>query len=436
MDQLKPFQVIGAKWLASKRFALLADMMGLGKTPQAVHAADLVGARRVAVICPAIGRINWRREFERWSLLGPDLFIESYERIRGNEKVRQAFRDFRPDVLIIDEGHYLKSREAKQTRRIYGHNFRNGLTVIPSRVWVLTGTPTPNNITELYTHLRALWPGLIMRGGQPMGYMDFLNEFADWGSTDFGVKVFGNKPSGVKRIREILSRIMLRRRTEDVMKDMPPLHWQPTYLIPKDTVTAELRRLEASPEVAELRRVLDASDDGTTRSLFVAEEPIVMAGVRRITAELKARPMARIISEELENGAYDKIVIFGHHLAALDILAKELEPFGVNQIRGGQSDAYRQTQIDSFQKDPQIRVMVVQQKAGYHSITLTAAAQVAFLEQSWTPDENVQAAKRCHRIGQTRTVFVRNFGLEGSIDEAVAQVLSRKAQAILEIMEN
>ena len=436
MSELMPFQIAGAEWLAGQDEALLGDHMGLGKTPQAIRAADLVGARRVAVVCPAIGRINWRREYERWSLMGPDLYIESYDRLATQAKARDEFRKFKPELCIVDEMHYAKSRESLRARRLYGqHCHGNGLLMIPRKVWLLSGTPMPNNVTELWTHLRANWPQLIQQNGQPMNYMEFVQHFAEWEKTDFGVKVFGNKREALPEIRGILREIMLRRSGAEVLRDLPPIFWQPTYTLEPEAVSAELRRLEATPAVEDLRRILEAAGEGATRALFTDEEPVALASVRRLTAELKARPVARLIAEELQDGAYTKIVIFAHHLAALDILAEELEAFSPCQIRGGQTEGYRQGEIDAFQNDPRRRVMLVQQKAGYHTITLTAASQVAFLEQSWTPDENVQAAKRCHRIGQTRPVFVRNFGLAGSIDEAVSQVLSRKAQAILEIME-
>jgi SNF2 family DNA or RNA helicase len=436
MSELLPYQLQGAEWLAGQERAILGDHMGLGKTPQAIRAADLVAARRVAVVCPAIGRINWRREFDRWSLQGPELFIESYDRLATQKKAREEFRRFRPDTVIADEFHYLKTRESKRTRTMYGqHCHGNGLFMIPKRVWMLSGTPAPNHVGELWTHLRAEWPELIQLNGNPLPYMEFLQRYAEWEQTEFGVKVFGNKQSALPELRGILDGIMLRRKGEQVLRDLPPIFWQPTYVIESETASAELRRLEQSPEVAELRRVLEAADEGATRALFVAEEPIAMASVRRLTAELKARPVGKLIAEELADGAYDKIVIFAHHLAALDILREELAPFSPCEIRGGQTERSRQAEIDAFQSDPKRRAMLVQQKAGYHTITLHAAAQVAFLEQSWTPDENVQAAKRCHRFGQTRPVFVRNFGLAGSIDDAVSQVLSRKAQAILELME-
>lgn len=435
MSELHPFQLEGAQWLADQRYGLLADAMGLGKTVQAIRAADLIAAQRVAVVCPAIGRINWRREFEKWSLQGPELFIESYDTLAVNKKARDAYRAFRPEVTIADEAHYLKSPEAKRTRMLYGQHCHNtGLLSVPRRVWLLSGTPTPNGVTELWTHLRALWPELITHNGEPLSSMGFLKRYADYRPSVNGPIILGNKKAAVPEMRAILKQIMLRRKGNDALK-LPPIVWQPTYLVEPDHVSAELAALEASPEVTELRRVLDAALEGDTRELFTDEEPVAIATVRRLTAELKARPVARLLAEELRDGAYDKIVVFAIHRAALDAMAAVLESFGVGHVRGGQSSLARQAEIDRFQNDASCRVILVQLDAGYHTITLHAAAQVALLEQSWTPDINVQAAKRAHRIGQTRPVFVRNFGLAGSIDEAVTHVQSRKAAATLELLE-
>lgn len=437
MDKPMPFQVIGAKWLASMRRAILADVMGLGKTIQAIQACDLVRARRVAVICPAIGRINWQREVAKWSLWGFELYVESYDRIAVSKKARDELRAFRPDTLICDEAHYLKSKDAKRTQRVYGRYIRNdGLAMIPRRVWLLTGTLTPNNVTELWTHLRALFPELLPTDevGDPFNHMAFTQRYAKWQPAPNGaIKITGNNPAHLNEVRAMLKKIVLRRTVEQAGIELPPIHWMPTYVIDAGPIGRELAKLESSPEVDALRRVYEAAAADETQELYIDEDPIVMATVARLTAELKAKAVGRLIADELGDGAYDKIVVFGRHLSALDLMAKELAAFDPVHIRGGQSDKDRQRNIDAFQRKPEHRVILVQLDAGYHTITLHAATQVAFLELAWTPDVNVQAAKRAHRIGQLHPVFVRNFALAGSLDDARQTVLSRKAKALLEI---
>lgn len=433
---LKPYQEQGARWLALRKYALLADDMGLGKTPISIAACDLVGATRVVVVGPAIGRVNWNREFQRWSLLGAAVRVFSFDELVRDKRKRDAVRAFKPHVIIVDEAHALKNRDSKRTKAVYGKHCHNtGLASIAPYVWILTGTPAPNDVTELWTHFRALWPEWITFEGAPLNFVGFATRYAEWKADEWGgIKVFGNNQKTLPELKQSLNSVMLRRRAKDVLPELPPIVWRPTYLIPREHVSAQLLELEQSEQVQELVRVFDASVDGTTRDLFTAEEPVALATVRRLTAEIKAPVVGELIAQELSDHAYDKIVIFARHRAALEILRDRLEAFGVCEVKGGQTDAKRQKAIDLFQSDGRVRVALVQLDAGYHTITLHAAAQVAFLEQAWTPDINVQAAKRCHRFGQTRPVFVRNFGLEGSIDEAVSQALSRKAQATLELL--
>lgn len=436
-DTLMPFQITGAEWLAGRRRAMLADEMGTGKTCQLIRAADLVGARRIFTNCPAIGRVNWRREFDKWGLVCPEFMVESYDRIAVNEKARRAVREFRPDVAILDEAHYLKSREAKRTRALYGqHCHGNGLLRDVPFVWLATGTPFLNDVTELWTHLRAHWPDLITVNGEVLGLMQFMDRYTNFALTDYGdFKVFANKPEMVPELRAILRKIMLRRKAADVLPEMPPIFWH-DYPIEADRVEAELVALEGHPEMDALRRVVEAAMDDEAPWLALDEEQVALATWRRLTGVTKARPVAALIADELASGQYDKIVLFAWHKEVIDILGAELAPFAPVCIRGGQTDRARQEQIDAFQQQAKNRVALVQIAAGYHTITLHAAAQVGFVEKAWTPDINVQAAKRAHRYGQSRPVRVRSFGLVNSMDDGLNKVLVRKARAILELMED
>ena len=124
-NELSDYQIEGAKFLASKRFALLADDMGLGKTAQAIHASDLIGAKTILVICPAVARVNWKREFYEFSIFdhgfsvcfGPSDWpgsatICSYEyATRYDTRLIQMSWD----IVIVDESHFIKEPNAKRS---------------------------------------------------------------------------------------------------------------------------------------------------------------------------------------------------------------------------------------------------------------------------------------------------------------------------------
>src|SRR2546430_656798 len=100
---LYPYQNAGARWLADHTRGYLGDEPGLGKTRTALQAAKLVGAQRVAVLCPAVVRPHWRREADVVGIATP--LVESYQKYVTTSMVRDVFRCMKADVLILDEAH-------------------------------------------------------------------------------------------------------------------------------------------------------------------------------------------------------------------------------------------------------------------------------------------------------------------------------------------
>jgi SWI/SNF-related matrix-associated actin-dependent regulator of chromatin subfamily A-like protein 1 len=423
---LFPYQAEGAAFLAKRRKALLADGMGLGKSAQAIVAAQAIEAKKVVVICPAIAVPMWVREFPKWALnneITP--YVVSYDRVRLRQDIRLAIEKMRPDVLILDEAHYLKERTSKRTKAIYGQFCRgDGLVAHAKCVWLLTGTPAPNDVSELFPHIRALWPDMLPAPGN---YDAFLKQYCVTVATPYGLKVVGNK--NMTDLRKALSMFMLRRKAEDVLKDLPPIVWEDTVLEPIEAAK-ELEQLENSEEFAVLRDLLKESGEETE-----LPDTVAMATLRRLTGMAKAPAIASMLAEELKGQQYNKVIVFAHHRDVIEKLHQELREFGCVVITGSTTQSGRAAAIDRFQDDPNCRVFIGQIQACATAITLHAAHHVVFAEASWTPSDNVQAAKRAHRIGQNRPVIVRMIGLAGSIDEAVTAVLARKSRLISEVLE-
>src|SRR5262249_40062803 len=144
-----------------------------GKTPQAVCVANEMGAKRILVVCPANIRLQWEAQIRAWSVMRqpvrPYLIrksrdgvsptmpwtITSYDLLR-NPAIHHALSQGHYDLLIIDEGHYLKTPEAARTRALFGGGGVEALAAHAEQVVVLTGTPLPNRPRECYTLARAL----------------------------------------------------------------------------------------------------------------------------------------------------------------------------------------------------------------------------------------------------------------------------------------
>lgn len=427
MDHLFDYQKAGAKFLADNPAAFLADQQGLGKTIQVIAACDMLGLKKVAVICPAIAKINWKREFDKWGTLEREVVVYSYDKITQSKEARNVVAKLAPDVIVIDESHYLKNRQAKRTKYIYGQHCRgDGLVRFADRVWLLSGTPVPNDVSDMWTHLKAIWQ-------YPLNFVDYTLYFCKTWNGQFGLKVLGNKAERMGEFKDILKSIMLRRKADKVLTELPPIWWQDAVVEAEGW--SDTKHIEDDREREAVELIIQSAvtqDDLSAKLDNIAPH---LASLRRLTALAKAKPIATQLASELKDHAYDKVVVFAYHKAALEVLREELSDFNPAYVVGGLANQERQSEIDRFQSDKDCRVFIGQITACSTAITLTAANQVVFVELDWVPATNAQASKRCHRIGQSKPVIVRAFGLANSCDEIVARTLAKKTQMISEVLD-
>lgn len=431
--------------------------MGLGKTAQAIAACDLIAAKRILIICPAIARINWARELEKFSKQSRSLMI--HQKLNEEALPQQsvvtsydlAMRSAKNlsgnwDALILDEAHFLKSIDAKRSKAILG---KDGFVRRAKRVWALSGTPAPNHIGEM-------WLMLYTFGATTKKYFDFVNTYCTMSKGQYE-QITGTKEEKIPEIRKMLEPIMLRRKVDDVMKQLPPIKYEQCiipeseagivdveqeasfakYVIGPTSRIHELHELIANEQKLVTDILKKVRSGVTNPDTFRALEALSrsVSTMRRYNGMQKIEPIAKLLYEELQNKAYDKVIIFAVHTAVIEALRHKLHKFKAVTLYGNTPVLKRQRHIDSFMTNPKTRVFIGNIQACGTAINLTSACQVVFAEQSWVPGENAQAAMRCHRIGQTRPVNVRAFSLENSIDERVCQVLVQKTAQLLAIFD-
>lgn len=441
--ELFPYQETGRDFLSSKDRALLADTMGLGKSGQAIAACGTVNPSRVLVLCPAAVRFNWDREFPRFSSLdlprriilsGKDqpldvgITICSYE-LTIQKKMHERLMEKEWDVLICDESHYLKSHTSKRTKAVYGAKCdgKKGIISISKRAWMLTGTPMPNDATELFPMLKAF--------GQYTGtHGQFIETYCKGYMSDYGFKITGLKNAG--DLKKKLKSISLRRRKEEVLKDLPPISFHDWVLDPNacdKEYLKEMLDMEHGPEADEIRRLIQCCEDGTP----VDYSEMAVSKLFRLTGMAKVKAAAKQLREELASGEMRKVVVFGINRDVVRSLRDELKMFGAKLVFGGTKPERKQNAIESFRTNSKCRVFVANIAAAGTGIDglQDACNHVVFVQGSWTPSDNLQAAMRVHRIGQERPVMVRFMSLAGSLDEHVQNVVRRKTEMIDNILD-
>jgi SWI/SNF-related matrix-associated actin-dependent regulator 1 of chromatin subfamily A len=428
-----PYQMEGvARGLQLKRF-INGDDMGLGKTLQAIATVNLAGAFPCLVICPNVVKINWQREWHRftdkkamiladsvrdtwpffWKTGMNHVFITNYESLRKyfvrriNKAEKWTLKDvvFHDTVnlfksVIIDESHKVKSSATQQAK------FCRGVAKEKEYIILLTGTPVVNKPKDLVSQL-----GIMDRIQDMGGWKHFVQHYCSG----------PNEASNLKELNYNLWRTcFFRREKSKVLTQLPDK--VRTVVACEITNRKEYGDAERSL-IDYLRRYREADDEKIRKSL--KGEVMVRIGILKdITARGKLKDVIDFVRDFRENGK--KIILFCNLHDIVDRLLAAF-PHAVC-ITGRQDMERKQAAIDSFQNKPETDVAICSVKAAGAGITLTAASSVAFVELPWTYADCDQAESRAHRIGQKDSVNCYYLLGKQSIDQKLYRIIETKKQ--------
>jgi len=434
---LLPYQRAGVKYAAQAKRCFIADDMGLGKTLQAI--ATLEYARDsypAVVVCPPNLVLNWQKEYEKWlpdrkvvtvtdrktfpEHKDFDVLVIGYSNINHWQKQIKDFRSF-----VFDESHYIKSPTSQRTKaaiKIARTAPRQGI------VLCLTGTPVTNRPAEYASQLDVL--GKLNTFGGLWGFYRrycgaFRDRFGQW-------NISGN--SNLDELKEKLRGNCYIRRTKDqVLKDLPPVRHANIIVAGSPTQMAEYRKaerdiveylVERAKQIALELGTSPGSAAVVAKIKAEANEHLVRISVlRRLAAKAKMDSVVEFIESHKEAGL--KVVVAAHHRDVVDEIANK---FGGLKIQGGMLVEEVEAAKSRFQEEPteDAPVIVLSIQAAKTGHTLTASQDVLFVELPWTPADVDQTYSRCHRLGQKGSVTATYLLCEGTVDEEIYNLISRK----------
>lgn len=421
---LMPYQKAGVSYASSVGRCLIADQMGLGKTVEAIATLELRDAFPAVIVCPASLKENWRREINKWlphrvvnivsgktDIVNADVNIVNYDILY---KFVEAIQHLGISGLVLDESHYVKNGSSKRTKAA-----KDIASKVPKSgsVLLLSGTPVTNRPSELVSQLEIM--GMLSRFG---GKWAFLKRY-----TAAYHNGFGWDTNGASNLMELNTKLRqncyIRRTKDEVLKELPEksrniVHLEPSGKGHKEYLSAE------NDLVLFLRENGYKSKDS---SEHMARTQVL----KRLAAWAKMDSVEEWIDSFLES-CDRKLVVFAHNVDVVDHLANK---YGGLRVSGRDSLAERQHAVDSFQKDPESRVIVLNLQAGGVGITLTAGSDVVFVQMGWTPGEHDQAEDRCHRIGQKNNVQVWYLLASGTIDEDIYYLVDSKRSVVDAVTE-
>ena len=454
--ELMPFQAAGVARLeqisaTGLRGAILADEMGLGKTPQAIAVLNLHPEfKSILILCPASLRLNWRNELAAWSTIdrtvgiaetnhAPDtqIVIAHYDIFSRDCTARAALQARKWSIMIDDEAHYLKNPDANRSAQILGRKRKTASDtpgIDAARVLFLTGTPATSRPVELFGLLHASDPA-----AWPSWYSYAVKYCAGFKSK-WGFDATGSSNAAELNAR-LRSTVMVRRLKSDpgIMDDLPAKRDQ---LIPLPANGATSILAQERPYLAKIQALaatLDMINPATNAAEYAAAVRALnsqLADFEEISKIRKALEIAKVgtviqYAVDMFESGEQKIVIFGHHIEALEAVTMGLADYGAAVAHGGTPTDERQRLVQLFQDpDSKCRVLVCSLTAMGVGHTLTAAAHVVHMAMSWLPSDMEQATGRIWRIGQKRMSTAHYLMYDDSLEIYIARTVLKKIKIL------
>lgn len=445
---LRDYQREGLAWLAFLSDAglggILADDMGLGKTVQVLaHIVDEKQRGRltepVLVVAPTSLIGNWCDETARFApglrvlvLHGSarsaryaaidehDLIITTYPLLSRD---RSRLLEAKFSLLVLDEAQAIKN-----ARSLAAQVVRD---IPATRRLAMTGTPLENHLGELWAQFDAVEPGLLGSSRQFTRF--FRNPIEKQGDLE-----------RQQRLKRRIGPLLLRRRKEDVLSELPPK----TEMVHRLELAPGQRELYETLRLAQHERVREAiRERGLGQSGIIVLDALLklrqvccdprlvkLESARRTRGSAKLDALLELLSRLVEEGR--RVLVFSQFTEMLDLIAPEVGKIGIAHLMltGQTPAADRSERVRQFQ-DGQVPVFLVSLKAGGTGLNLTAADTVIHYDPWWNPAVETQATDRTHRIGQEKPVFVYKLICTGTVEEKIQALQARKSDLSAAILD-
>jgi superfamily II DNA or RNA helicase len=440
-------QVVAAA-AAGHRTFLLADEPGLGKTAQALLAADAADAFPLLVVVPNVVKANWAHEAELWTprraatvIHGDgetidgfaDIVIVNYE-ILDRHVGWLGQHGFRG--MVVDEAHFIKNKSSQRSQHVLQLSERLRARSANALLMALTGTPLINDIEDF----KAIWQ-----------FLGWIDEKKPRHALMAALEETGLSPADrgfyAAARTSVIDLGIVRRRKVDVAADIPARRVADLPVELDDEASRSIRaaeqelarRLVARYRAARAARSVDVDVDSIDHDLVrkVATAERKNAGtdktgdnvftVMRKIGQAKAGLAADYAAQLARN--VGKVVFFAKHIDVMDTAEATFAKRGLGyaSIRGDQTPKQRAANVEAFLTDPDVAVVVCSLTAAGVGLNLQVASNVVLAELSWTSAEQTQAIDRVHRIGQTEPVTAWRIIAAQTIDPKIAQLIDDKA---------
>ena len=394
LNKLYQFQKEGIEFAARHHGRiLLGDEMGVGKTVQALAMSYLYKEDwPLLILTPASLKLNWRDEILTWLTDIPPSQVEVVQNSKKGLKEKKLIHILSYDlaknieatlsqktfnIVIADEVHYLKNRDAKRTKILAP------LMKQCKRIFLLSGTPMLSKPLEIFVPVQILRPDIFKV------FRAFGNRYCNPKPTPFGIDWTGSSCPG--ELHQILQHIgMIRRLKKDVLSQLPPKTRQKIEIQTDKKKVKEVKAILEHLNVKERNMLFQKENmmiGGGEGEGGQEKESSTIGSAYIKSGEAKQKGICEFVSMLLESKT--KFLIFAHHLLVLDFIEETVKKNkwkpGYIRIDGSINANKRHELISKYQKDEHCKIAILGLTASSQGITLTASSTVVFAEMHWTP---------------------------------------------------
>lgn len=435
---LRDYQKAGYNWFSFLREynfgGCLADDMGLGKTIQTLAMLQKVkeddhqqGIQTSSlIIMPTSLIYNWLTEAKKFT---PKLKILAHTGTNRNKDVANfanydivittygvtrvdvdELKNFYFNYVILDESQNIKNPASKSFKAVRSLKSKHRL--------ILSGTPVENSVSDLWSQLTFLNPGLL--GTQAFFFEEYVQAIEK-----------KKDEEKARKLQTIIKPFVLRRTKEQVAAELPPKTEQVIYCDMSEDQAAYYEKTKS----AYRNDLLQSMDDGTfaqkqvqllqglTALRQLANHP-VMIDAEYVSDSGKFENVIHTLDNVLKGG--HKVLVFSQFVKHLDIFKKHFEAENIPFAYLDGATRNRGEIVAEFQQNTQLKVFLISIKAGGVGLNLTQADYVFILDPWWNPAVEQQAIDRTHRIGQDKKVFIYKFIAKDTVEEKILALQNRK----------
>jgi superfamily II DNA or RNA helicase len=440
--RLRAYQQQGLNWLsflAEYEFhGLLADDMGLGKTIQILALLSrLPHDRPHLIVLPTSLLFNWKKEIETFLPSWTPYLHQGPQRTKSSEKwlhypiILTSYTTLRLDLplfqscsygcLILDEAQTIKNAHTQTAQAVCTLQARLRLS--------LTGTPIENHLHEIGSHFHFLIPGLL----------------EDEQSFRADLQAAESDQRYLKKIKKKMAPFILRRKKEEVAKDLPQRIEQIVYVSMSETQRAIYERFLAGIKSNLIKKVEAGGIkkhrlevlEAILRLRQICCHPMLISSLLDEQDRLESAKW-EAVSQDLETVIEEghKVLIYSQFTTMLKWMAEQARQKSWTYAYLDGQTVNRQAEVEKFQEDPTTHLFFISLKAGGVGLNLTAADDVWIYDPWWNDAVEEQAISRAHRIGREGSVLAKRFVMVESIEEKMMRLKSTKRRLMDDILES